>query len=159
MRDQSHFSNDSSVAEDISVVGRMSLQPPSLSCVRSSSAQSCSNWPFDINSPKIDYCQSSAPIPKFKKHKSPTSETGGSSNGLQNWTTSGLDASTFAKIETRDPRTNVIAASYRALVKKEGEATTPVAATTAAAASIIRHKHTQPDASLKTIHSAPPRYS
>lgn len=99
-----------------SVAGRMSAQS---NHARSGSAQSNTIWPWDIHSPQVDYGSASDPLPRFKQHRSPKAVAEEFQNRLQNLTTSELDVSTAARIESTDPRAADIADSYRTLVEKE----------------------------------------
>lgn len=117
IRNHSVFSNDSRSSVENLVAGRMSAQS---NHARSSSAQSNTVWPWDIHSPKVDYGSASDSLPRFKQHRSPNVVAEESKNRLQNLTTSELDVSTAARIESTDPRAADIADSYRTLVEKEG---------------------------------------
>ncbi|KAE9987808.1 hypothetical protein EG327_003632 [Venturia inaequalis] len=123
IRNQSAFSDDSRSSMENSVAGRMSAQS---NHARSGSAQSNTIWPWDIHSPQVDYGSASDPLPRFKQHRSPKAVAEEFQNRLQNLTTSELDVSTAARIESTDPRAADIADSYRTLVEKE-ERPEPVA--------------------------------
>ncbi|QDS69067.1 hypothetical protein FKW77_009942 [Venturia effusa] len=113
IRNQSAFSDDSRSSVENLVVVSAPAQPKH---TRSSSAQSNIAWPWDIHSPKIDYGTASDPVPRFKQYRSPRTVAEESQERLQNLTTSEVDVSTAAKIESTDPRAAEIADSYRNLV-------------------------------------------